>query len=181
MFLDFEETIVFHYNIPIYGDYSRFSDITSALKAPQELKNKLISCRNFCSHEGMLGNFYYSTKNSGYRITLPFICDTFAEFSQFLKDTGKEKEAFWVKNDLHKYVLNNIVGVKYKRIFELSARLFRQCGDKVAETCLNIKKALNGYNFKIIKNRVRMFIETEDNIEEPDSNYFSASIAILYQ
>ena len=30
----------------------------------------------------------------------------------------------------------------------------------------NIKKALEGYNVKIIKNRVRMFIETEDNIEE---------------
>ena len=30
----------------------------------------------------------------------------------------------------------------------------------------NIKKALDGYNFKIIKNRVRMFIETEDNIDE---------------
>lgn len=30
----------------------------------------------------------------------------------------------------------------------------------------NIKKALESYNVKIIKNRVRMFIETEDNIEE---------------
>ena len=30
----------------------------------------------------------------------------------------------------------------------------------------NIKKALDGYNVRIIKNRVRMFIETEDNIEE---------------
>lgn len=30
----------------------------------------------------------------------------------------------------------------------------------------NIKKALDGYNVKIIKNRVRMFIETDDNIEE---------------
>ena len=30
----------------------------------------------------------------------------------------------------------------------------------------NIKKALENYNVKIIKNRVRMFIETEDNIDE---------------
>ena len=30
----------------------------------------------------------------------------------------------------------------------------------------NIKKALEGYNVRIIKNRVRMFIETDDNIEE---------------
>lgn len=30
----------------------------------------------------------------------------------------------------------------------------------------NIKNALEGYNVKIIKNRVRMFIETEDNIDE---------------
>ena len=30
----------------------------------------------------------------------------------------------------------------------------------------NIKKALENYNVKIIKNRVRMFIETNDNIEE---------------
>ena len=30
----------------------------------------------------------------------------------------------------------------------------------------NIKKALEGFNVKIIKNRVRMFIETNDNIEE---------------
>jgi len=30
----------------------------------------------------------------------------------------------------------------------------------------NIKNALDGYRFKIIKNRVRMFIETDDNIEE---------------
>ena len=30
----------------------------------------------------------------------------------------------------------------------------------------NIKKALEDYNVKIVKNRVRMFIETEDNIDE---------------
>ena len=30
----------------------------------------------------------------------------------------------------------------------------------------NIKRALENYNVKIIKNRVRMFIETEDNIDE---------------
>ena len=30
----------------------------------------------------------------------------------------------------------------------------------------NIKKALENYNVKIIKNRVRMFIETEDNLDE---------------
>ena len=30
----------------------------------------------------------------------------------------------------------------------------------------NVKKALSNYNVKIIKNRVRMFIETEDNLEE---------------
>lgn len=30
----------------------------------------------------------------------------------------------------------------------------------------NIKKALEGYNVRIIKNRVRMFIETDDNLDE---------------
>ena len=30
----------------------------------------------------------------------------------------------------------------------------------------NVKKALESYNVKIIKNRVRMFIETEDNLDE---------------
>ena len=30
----------------------------------------------------------------------------------------------------------------------------------------NIKKALENYNVNIIRNRVRMFIETEDNIDE---------------
>ena len=30
----------------------------------------------------------------------------------------------------------------------------------------NIKKALENYNVKIIKNRVRMFVETDDNIDE---------------
>ena len=30
----------------------------------------------------------------------------------------------------------------------------------------NIKKALENYNVRIIKNRVRMFIETEDNLDE---------------
>ena len=43
MFLDFEEAIVFNYDIPIYGDWSKFSDITTVLNVPQELKNKLIS------------------------------------------------------------------------------------------------------------------------------------------
>ena len=142
MFLDFEEAIVFNYDIPIYGDWSKFSDITTVLNVPQELKNKLISCRNFCSHEGMLNNFHYSTKNSGYRITLPFICDTICEFAKFLEASNKKKESFWIKNNLHKYLLNNIIGVKYKRIFEMSARLFRQSGDRVAETCANIQKSL---------------------------------------
>ena len=32
--------------------------------------------------------------------------------------------------------------------------------------CENIKKQLKNYNIKIIKNRVRMFIETDDNIDE---------------
>lgn len=30
----------------------------------------------------------------------------------------------------------------------------------------NVKKALDGYNVRIIKNRVRMFIETDDNLDE---------------
>ena len=30
----------------------------------------------------------------------------------------------------------------------------------------NVKKALENYNVKIVKNRVRMFIETEDNLDE---------------
>ena len=35
-----------------------------------------------------------------------------------------------------------IIGVKYKRIFKMSAKLFRQGGDRVTETCTKIQKAL---------------------------------------
>ncbi|MBQ4072280.1 MAG: hypothetical protein IJD50_00970 [Clostridia bacterium] len=167
MFLDFEEAIVFNNNIQIYDTWSKFSDITKALNLPLELKDKLISCRNFCSHIGMLDEFNYSTKDSGYKITIPFICDTISETYQFLKDSGKKKEAFWLKTSFHKYVLNSIVGVKYKRIFETSVRLFSQGGYKVKETCESIEKSLGA-----VRNSYIDAVSEESLIKATNEKFF---------
>lgn len=181
LFLDFEEAAVFRNDIPVYGTYSKFAEVTKKFGVPYDLTNKLIACRNFCSHEGMLDNFHYCTTGRGYKITLAFICETLVEFIEFLDQIGEDEHAQWLQKDLERYILNNLVGVKYKRIFETSIKLFRSNGDWIATHCSAIKKSLGTvYNSYIdektetvlvdkMKRKFAFFIsptlwETEDNM-----------------
>ena len=147
MFLDFEESVVFRKDILVYGTYSRFKDAMKALDVPYVLAGKLIACRNFCSHEGILNNFHYYTPEKGYKITLDFICQTIDEFIIFLKAHGEFEHAYHMQKNLEEYILKTLIGSKYKRIFETSIKLFRSYGDRVATHCTAIKKSLGAvYN-----------------------------------
>ena len=147
LFLDFEEAVIFRNNIPVYGTFSKFMDIMKAFKIPYMLASKLIACRNFCSHEGMLDNFHYCTPDFGYKITLDFICESLGEFINHLEQIGELEHAHWLQKDFEQYILNNLIGVKYKRIFEMSIKLFRSYGDWISINCANIKKSLGAvYN-----------------------------------
>jgi hypothetical protein len=147
MFLDFEEAVIFNKNILVYGTYSKFKNVTEALNVPITLAGKLIACRNFCSHEGILNNFHYCTPEYGYRITLDFICQTIDEFIAFLRESGESTHAYHLQKDLEEYILNTLMGSKYKRIFEASIQLFRSYGERVFPNCSAIKKSLGAvYN-----------------------------------
>ena len=64
---------------------------------------------------------------------------------------------------------NNRIGDIMKIILIKYGELTTKSGNRnIFINCLynNIKNALASYNVKIIKNRVRMFIEVEDNIDE---------------
>ena len=58
--------------------------------------------------------------------------------------------------------MEKIILIKYG---ELTTKK-NNCNIFINTLCENIKKQLKNYNIKIIKNRVRMFIETDDNIDE---------------
>lgn len=174
LFLDFEEAVVFRNDIPVYGTYSKFTEVTKKFNVPYDLTNKLIACRNFCSHEGMLDNFHYSTPTRGYRITLAFICETLAEFIEFLNGIGESEHAHWLQRDLERYILNNLIGVKYKRIFETSIKLFRSNGDWIATHCMAIKKSLGAVYNSCIDERTETILA--DKMKKKFSFFISPTL-----
>lgn len=191
LFLDFEEAVIFRNDIPVYGTYSKFMDIMKVFNIPYMLASKLIACRNFCSHEGMLDNFHYCTPDFGYKITLDFICESIDEFINHLEKIGEQEHAHWLQKDLEHYILNNLIGVKYKRIFEMSIRLFRSYGDWIPTNCANIKKSLGAvYNSCIstfaenilagkMKRKFSFYIAP--TLWEMQENTFEFSELILYK
>ncbi len=72
-------------------------------------------------------------KNKRELILINFVVDTLVAFSEHLRKSGYEEYAKYLRSDLHKYIFNNIIGVKYKRIFLNSANLFQENDKKKDE------------------------------------------------
>lgn len=143
LFLDFEEKMVFSLDINIYGTYSKLSNVTQKLDVPDELSKRLSAVRNFCAHYGLLSSLHYSNRHETIFIDLKFIVGTIRDFIVFLRDNGYDKYAHYLTKDLHKYIFDNIIGVKYKRIFLNSAHLFNETDeDKLDQLLKGISTSL---------------------------------------
>lgn len=142
-FLNLEEKFVFELDIPVYNTYSRLSLVLERLKVSSELGQRLVALRNFAAHCGILNDFYFYSSEGGYYLDLPFIAAAFNDFAAFLDATGKKSYAEYVRKNYHFHVLNNLLGVKYKRIVQASLLLFRQDGDRAKENCSGIEKSLH--------------------------------------
>ncbi len=143
VFLNLEEKFVFELNIPVYGTYSKVSDVLDKLNVPSDLKRRLITLRNFAAHYGILNDYYFYSNTGGYYLDLPFIISTFDDFVAFLETPNNQSRAAYVRANYHNHILNNLIGVKYQRIVRTSFVLFRQNGEKVKESCSEIEKSLN--------------------------------------
>lgn len=165
LFLDFEESMVFCLNIEVYGTYSKLSDVLKKLEVADELSKRLLIVRNFCAHNGLLGNSQSYNTQEEVKIDLRFIVSAIIDFIKHLRNNNREKVALFLTQDLHKYVFNNIIGVKYRRIFLNSAKLFKETdADKINEILDGIQKSLG-----VVKNSVisgddeKMFTSLTDN------------------
>ena len=120
--------------------------------------DKMVICRNFCSHGWLLDEHYCSNTGQFFKITLSFIIETISELIEFLQNAGETEAARWLQWDLEEYVLNSLIGIKYKRIFERSIKLFHSKGDWVAKNCEAIKKSLKAVENSCIPSRVESML-----------------------
>lgn len=158
LFLDFEEAVVFRKEIMVFGAYSKFASIMKKFNVPSVLMNKMVICRNFCSHGWLLDEYYCSNPGQFFKITLSFIIETICELIEFLQNAGETEAARWLQWDLEEYVLNSLIGIKYKRIFERSIKLFHSKGDWVAKNCEAIKKSLKAVENSCIPSHVESML-----------------------
>lgn len=158
-FLNIEEKFVFELGIPVYNTYSKLSAVLNKLNTPFELVSRLIVLRNFAAHYGMLNDYYFYNCEMGYFLDLPFVFSTFYDFIAYLDSMENKNCADYVRKNFHYHILNNLIGVKYKRIFQQSISLFRRNGDKVIiECCSDIDRALKTANSSIIDNETERII-----------------------
>lgn len=156
--LNIEEKFVFELGIPVYNTYSKLSMILNKLNAPLELGSRLIVLRNFAAHYGMLNDYYFYSREIGYYLDLPFVFSTFYDFIAYLDSMENKNCADYVRKNFHHHILNNLIGVKYKRIFQQSISLFQRNGDKVIECYSDIDRALKTANSSIIDNETERII-----------------------
>lgn len=156
--LDIEEKLVFELGIPVYNTYSKLSVILKELNVPLELTSRLIVLRNFAAHYGMLNDYYFYNQETGYYIDLPFIFSVFNDLIIYLDSIGNHNYANYVRKQYFLHIINNLIGVKYKRIFLKSILLFHRYGDKVAESCFDINQSLNTAKYSIIDSETERLI-----------------------
>ena len=153
--LNLEEKLIFSHDIVISQTYSRLSNVLKRINVPETLLNKMIACRNFCIHEGMLNRVSYSNDQTNkYTITFEFLQNTVDEMADFLENTGLERTAIALRNDFHKKVINSIIGSKYKRIIEKSILLFRGARERIEEHQDAIRKNMGLVNVSILTSEI---------------------------
>lgn len=127
----FENDMIFRLNIPVYSGYSKLSEILGKLRLSDEVKSKVVAIRNFCAHYGMLNNFHNINKEYGYYIDIPFLVKTIYDFVDELESNGYPEIAQSVRINFHEKVTNHLIGVKYKRLFEMSLAMFSSSPSKI--------------------------------------------------
>lgn len=122
--LRFENDLIFWLDIPVYSGYSKLAEVLGKLRLSDEVKSKVVAIRNFCAHYGMLNNFHNTDKKNGYYIDISFIIKTIYGLIDELDEYGYPEIARSVRIGFHDKVINHLIGVKYKRLFEKSLSMF---------------------------------------------------------
>ena len=122
--LQFENDLIFWLDIPVYSGYSKLTEVLGKLRLSDEVKSKVVAIRNFCAHYGMLNNFHNTGKKNGYYIDISFIIKTIYGLIDELDEYGYPEIARSVRIGFHDKVINHLIGVKYKRLFEKSLSMF---------------------------------------------------------
>lgn len=131
--LQFENDLIFRLNIPVYSGYSKIAEVFGKLRLSDEVKSKVIAIRNFCAHYGMLNNFHNTDKKNGYYIDIPFVVKTIYALIGELDRNGYPEIERSVRIGFHEKVINHLIGVKYKKLFEKSLSMFSSPQDKIVE------------------------------------------------
>lgn len=123
-FLRFENDVIFRHRITVDSAYSKLANVMDELGIQGELKTRLVAIRNFCAHYGILNNFYNYNKEKVYYFDIPFIVQTIYDLFEELDMRGYTELAEIAKKIFHVSTINNLIGVKYKRLVEKSINLF---------------------------------------------------------
>lgn len=123
-FLRFENDVIFRHRITVDSAYSKLANVMDELGIQGELKTRLVAIRNFCAHYGILNNFYNYNKEKVYYLDIPFIVQTIYDLFEELDMRGYTELAEIAKKNFHESTINNLIGVKYKRLVEKSINLF---------------------------------------------------------
>lgn len=158
VWLSFEEAMVFELGLMIDDGYSTLHDVLQALNVPKDLYKKVLSCRNFCAHEGMLERVSYGNQYdaSGYLINLEFIQKVINELTVFLESKGFVDKARWLQKDFDEHIVGAIFGSKYKRIIEKSILLFRGAREMIPTNVEDMKKSINLARLSVITGQVEL-------------------------
>lgn len=163
IFLNFEEKVVFKEHINVYKGYSKLSEALTAINCPTALSDRLIALRNFSAHAYLLDE--YIIGRTAYRIDLEFILSTLKDFIEYLSNVyGKESDfnyyTFFDKK-VNALILNRLIGVKYKRVYANSIKLFFRQDNLMDKNTLDKQINALNLNFGVINNSIMC-----DNIED---------------
>ena len=147
--LQFENDLIFWLDIPVYFGYSKLAKVLGKLRLSDEVKSKVVALRNFCAHYGMLNNFHNTDKKNGYFIDIPFIVKTIYTLTDELDRNGYSEIARSVSINFHEKAINHLIGVKYKRLFEMSLAMFSSPQSQIV-------RLINDFNrsWKTVENSV---------------------------
>lgn len=147
--LQFENDLIFWLDIPVYSGYSKLAEVLGKLRLSDEVKSKVVAIRNFCAHYGMLNNFHNTDKKNGYYIDISFIIKTIYGLIDELDEYGYPEIARSVRIGFHDKVINHLIGVKYKRLFEMSLAMFSSPQSQIV-------RLINDFNrsWKTVENSV---------------------------
>ncbi len=141
LFLNFEERMIFILNIDVYVGYSKLSRVLETLNVPKSISEKILLIRNFAAHYGMLNNYHCFSKTRCEKITIQYVLDSIFELILWLNNNNYQRHSSFLHDNFHQHILNNIIGVKYRRLIDKSAQLCRYKQDKTLEIYDSLQKS----------------------------------------